>query len=200
MLVSDADRKKGKTKEEHEDGKTLMESIYDSPAWRKAVYEFQEALYGGFSPFNLSLILNTDGVSPWQKRSIWPIVAQIANLPHSERIKPGWMPLLALIPRGCKSMDINSYYEPIVDELLHLQTCGMEFNVHRSLAAILSEEANRYLKNPTMKDLSSEEDREKQRRRRLTEEEEGVTVRCFVYPIYQSLDHPANAKVSKSSI
>lgn len=123
MILGNPIRKLGVKREDS--AQTEMTDIYDSPGWRKFVVLHQVDNSFGYSPANIALIINTDGVSMSSKKSLWPVTAQIANLPHSERIKPEWMPFLALIPRSTDNMDINSFLRPIVDEIKEIQANGI---------------------------------------------------------------------------
>ncbi|KAI8485685.1 hypothetical protein Bbelb_365190 [Branchiostoma belcheri] len=100
---------------------TGMTDVYDGKVWN----EFQ---YVNGTPFlaepnNLALMLNCDWYQPYKhsEYSVGVLYLVVLNLPREERFKEENMIVVGLIP-GPKEpkIDINSFLEPLVDELQDL--------------------------------------------------------------------------------
>ncbi|KAI8490511.1 hypothetical protein Bbelb_317790 [Branchiostoma belcheri] len=98
-----------------------MTDVYDGKVWN----EFQ---YVNGTPFltepnNLALMLNCDWYQPYKhsEYSVGVLYLVVLNLPREERFKEENMIVVGLIP-GPKEpkIDINSFLEPLVDELQDL--------------------------------------------------------------------------------
>ena len=120
----------------------IFEDVYDGKVWK----DFQ--IYNGKNflkdPGNLALMLNMDFFQPYKhvSYSVGAIYCTIMNLPLSVRYKQENVMLLGLIPGPSEpENDINTYMEPIVNELLQLWD-GIEFtfasgNKHKVRCAVL---------------------------------------------------------------
>ncbi len=74
----------------------------------------------------MQLGLAVDGFCNFGKRySVWPLTLTMYNMPPWMRNKIGATTLVGLIP-GPSSKNLQSYMQPMVDELLYLWHCGIE--------------------------------------------------------------------------
>ena len=77
------------------------------------------------APYNFAFMLNIDWFNPFKlsNYSLGAVYLTIMNLPRSERFKRENILLLSLIPGPSEpSIHINSFLQPMVDELLRLWT------------------------------------------------------------------------------
>lgn len=100
---------------------SMLADIYDGKIWSEFLsYKNQPFLS---EPFSLGLIINIDWFQPYKhvNYSVGAICLVIMNLPRHLRYKRENVILVRILP-GPKepSRDINSYMQPLVDELLEL--------------------------------------------------------------------------------
>lgn len=107
----------------------VLRDVYDGQVWK----EFMK--YNG-EPFlsedgNFALMLNMDFFQPYKhvQYSVGAIYLTVMNLPRDIRYKQENVILVGLIPGPCEPKhDINSFLEPLVDELLKFWG-GVELDV-----------------------------------------------------------------------
>ena len=96
-----------------------INDIYDGQIWK----ELASSDYLG-SEYNLVIMLNVDWLQPYKHSpySLGAIYGVILNLPRRIRFKDRYVMLLGVIPGPSEpSLDINTYLQPIVDELKVLE-------------------------------------------------------------------------------
>ena len=84
------------------------------------------------APHNLGLMMNVDWFSPFKHTpySVGAVYLSVMNLPRSKRFVKENMILVGLIPGPNEpSLNINSYLEPLVEELKVLWSEGMVINM-----------------------------------------------------------------------
>lgn len=93
----------------------ILSDIYDGRVWQS----FQQDGYIQ-NGNDLALMLNVDFFQPFKhvKYSVGVIFLCILNLPREERYKRGNIILVGLIPGPKEPKSLNTYLEPMVDELL----------------------------------------------------------------------------------
>ena len=100
--------------------------IYDGQIWKQ--FQYINNIPFLATPHNLALMLNIDWFCPFKHSpySVGAIYIVIANLPRSERFKKENVILVGLIPGPSEPpLHINSYLDPLVEELIALYTMGM---------------------------------------------------------------------------
>ena len=98
-----------------------LKDVYNGNVWRQ-FNEYAGQLFLSH-PHNLALILNMDFFQPYKhiNYSIGAIYAVVMNLPRGIRYKREDVILIGLMPGPHEPKhDINSFIEPLVDELLEL--------------------------------------------------------------------------------
>ena len=104
--------------------------VYDGRVWE----EFQHVNGSPFlaAPHNLGYMMNIDWFSPFKHTpySVGAVYLSIMNLPRSKRFLKENMILVGLIPGPNEPpLNINSYLEPLVEELKVLWSEGMVINM-----------------------------------------------------------------------
>lgn len=105
----------------------MLCDIYDGQVWK----DFH---YIGGAPFlavphNLALILNIDWFRPYKHTpySVGAIYIVVANLPRSKRFRKENLLLVGLVPGpGEPPIHMNTYLDPLVDELISLWDVGIQ--------------------------------------------------------------------------
>lgn len=100
--------------------------IYDGQIWKD--FQYIDNIPFLAIPHNLALMLNIDWFSPFKHSpySVGAIYIVIANLPRSKRFKKENVVLVGLIPGPSEPpIHINSYLDPLVEELKSLFSDGM---------------------------------------------------------------------------
>ncbi|XP_030600828.1 uncharacterized protein LOC115790939 [Archocentrus centrarchus] len=99
----------------------VLGDVYDGQVWHD--YQYVDGQPFLAEPNNLALMLNVDWFQPFENApySVGAIYLVVLNLPREDRFKVENMILVGLIP-GPKepSLNINSFLEPLVDELQDL--------------------------------------------------------------------------------
>ena len=108
----------------------VMRDVYDGKIWS----DFQSLNGQPFlsDPGNFALMLNLDFFQPYKhvQYSLGAIYLTVLNLPRGVRNKTNNVILVGLIPGPQEPQhDLNSYLEPLVDELQQLWS-GRELDVH----------------------------------------------------------------------
>ena len=101
--------------------------IYDGKVWKDFLYVDGQPFLA--SPHNLGLILNIDWFNPYKHSpySVGAIYLVVLNLPRTERYKVENLILVGIIPGPSEPpLNLNSYMEPLVEELLQLWDCGIK--------------------------------------------------------------------------
>lgn len=112
--------------------KEKMSDVYQGKVWSEFQQYNNEPLLS--YPFSLGLMMNFDFFQPYKHvaYSIGVIYLVIMNLPRNVRFKRENVILIGIIPGPHEpSKDINSYLNPLVDELLTFFE-GVDMNVHGS--------------------------------------------------------------------
>ncbi|XP_077996898.1 uncharacterized protein LOC144450190 isoform X2 [Glandiceps talaboti] len=94
----------------------ILADVYDGRIW-------QEFMTGPDAANTFAVMLNVDWFQPYKhvNDSVGVIYLVIQNLPRDERFKPENVVLVGVIPGPSEpKRDINSYLDPLVDELLEL--------------------------------------------------------------------------------
>src|SRR5207249_2183860 len=75
----------------------------------------------------LAVSMSTDGFNPFPgaKRTVWPIVFSVLNLPETIRMKHQMLIVSAVLPGPNKVQDFQPYLHVIVDELEMLYRQGI---------------------------------------------------------------------------
>ena len=105
----------------------IMGDVYDGRVWQEFV-DYNGSLFFS-SPNNLGLMLNIDWFNPFKHSpySVGAIYLVLLNLPRSQRFKLENMILVGIIPGPTEpSLHLNSYLDPLVDELNFLFDVGIE--------------------------------------------------------------------------
>ena len=110
----------------------IMQDVYDGQVWK----DFQEVSGLPFlsSSYCFGLMVNVDWFQPYKHTtcSVGAIYLTVMNLPRSVRFKRENMILVGILPGPSEPKhDINSYLEPLVNELLDLWT-GVSMQVRKS--------------------------------------------------------------------
>lgn len=114
-------------------------TLAESPGWWKYVHQartFDNQQFGA-DPYNIVLSLGVDAAQPYNRGglSITPLLLQILNLPENHRHLGSNMILAGVIPgkkasttsAGVGLANLNTYIEPLVDELLLLWKEGLDY-------------------------------------------------------------------------
>jgi hypothetical protein len=101
----------------------VMRDIQDSPGWYEKIHKTRFSA----EPRNIVLSLCSDGVNPWKGStySMLPVMLIILNLPPHKRHHPSNMLLVGVIPGPTKPKSHAAYLNPLVDELLQLESAGV---------------------------------------------------------------------------
>lgn len=103
-----------------------LEDVYDGKVWKD--YQYLNSTPFLASPHNLGLMMNVDWFNPYKHSpySLGAIYLVVLNLPRSERFKIENLLLIGIIPGPSEPpLNINTYLEPLVDELNQLFVEGM---------------------------------------------------------------------------
>lgn len=109
---------------------SIMRDIYDGQIWKDFLY-FDGAPFLS-EPFTFGLMINVDWFQPFKHTtySVGVIYLTILNLPRHIRNKPENILLVGIIPGPNEpSINLNSYIEPLVNELNVLWQ-GKNLNIH----------------------------------------------------------------------
>lgn len=115
--------------EEDDDDHYMMHDIHCSPMWKSVFRDAQEREDGRkFDPFNVGLMISVDGVSPFKfsQYTMWPVTVMLMNLPHHLRVKQENLLIPAIIPGPKQPWDLDSFMQPLVDELRFMEDEGFE--------------------------------------------------------------------------
>ena len=119
-----------------ESDETLNESYemfdhYDGVVYKS--FRDKNGLLFNANPYNISLIMNFDFFSPYKhsKYSVGIIYFAVNNLPRNIRFKPENLIIAGIIPGPVEPQyTINTYLEPIVNDLLSLWFEGFEICIN----------------------------------------------------------------------
>lgn len=104
--------------------------IYDGRVWKQFQYVNSQPFLA--APHNIALMLNVDWFNPFKHSpySVGALYLVVLNLPRSERYKISNVHLVGLIPGPTEPrLNLNSYLEPLVDELKLLWNSGITVRV-----------------------------------------------------------------------
>ena len=110
---------------------SLLNDIYDGQIWKDFVsYDNQPFLS---EEFTYGLLLNLDWFQPFKhvQYSVGAIYLSILNLPRQLRYKQEFTLLVGIMPGPKEAKNINSYLEPLVEELFEFWV-GKHLNTHGS--------------------------------------------------------------------
>lgn len=108
----------------------VMDDIWYSPGWFHLFREEWTSEKDELDPRHIAICLSTDGIAAFETSSVslWPITATILNLPPLLRNSFRYLIVTGMVPgeRGSSVEDINSFLQPVVDELSELYVDGFE--------------------------------------------------------------------------
>ena len=110
--------------------KDTLCDIYDGKIWEEFQYVNGSAFLA--APHNIGLMMNVDWFTPFKHTpySVGAVYLSVMNLPRSKRFLKENMILFGLIPGPNEPpLNINSYLEPLVEELKVLWSEGMVINM-----------------------------------------------------------------------
>ena len=101
-------------------------SLWESVGWHRGV-TLDPKMHSDDN--NIALALNIDGFQPFNRGGITlhPLLLQVLNLPENLRHRAEFMVLAGIIPGKQAPKNLNTYMEPMVDELLRLYTKGFVY-------------------------------------------------------------------------
>lgn len=102
-------------------------NLWESVGWHRGITKDPKMSQ---SDNSIVLSLNIDGFQPFTRGGITlhPLLLQILNLPENMRHQDSFMVLAGVIPGRKAPKNLNTYMEPMVDELLHLYENGMLYH------------------------------------------------------------------------
>lgn len=114
----------------------VLDDIQDGSLFQKLAEQYPSFMA---DPLSLQIAITADGFNPFKKHgghkkksyspcdsySITPLTATLLNLPLHIRTRLGALHIVGMVP-GPSQADIQSYLEPLVDELLQLWFIGLD--------------------------------------------------------------------------